>query len=253
MARIRSIKPEVRISEKVNSWPIECRYFWVLLWGFCDDYGYGRDNARLIVADTFPLDDSISAETVQDWMDTLWNAGVIERFKVGDSAYFQVINWEEHQKISHPAKQILPTIQEATEVLQRITVIPREVTGVSEKTSPKQGAGSREQGAGICPPEVDVSRAKSPYTAAFDSWWVYYPRKESKGDAFKAWESARKKRELPTPADLIAATEQYKRRMQSKDPEFVKLPAGWLRDRKWEDEDLTAVTDSWAGYMIEGS
>jgi predicted GIY-YIG superfamily endonuclease len=30
MARIRSVKPELRVSEVVASWPREVRYFWVL-------------------------------------------------------------------------------------------------------------------------------------------------------------------------------------------------------------------------------
>ena len=43
MARIRSIKPELRTSLTVATWPREARYFWVLLWGYLDDHGYGLD------------------------------------------------------------------------------------------------------------------------------------------------------------------------------------------------------------------
>lgn len=184
MARIRSIKPEVRISEKVNSWPIECRYFWVLLWGYCDDYGYGRDNARLIKADSFPLDDSVTVEQVSDWMDVLWGSGVIQRFIAGGSQYFRVVNWGEHQKISHPAKQVLPTIEQATEVLQRITE-------TFEKASPKQGAGSRERGGG----------ERSPFCAAHPqgSNGVKCPQC---GDARRLFDSATatvKAKPTPTP------------------------------------------------------
>ena len=42
MARIRSIKPELRTSLTAAEWPREVRYFWVLLWGYLDDHGYGR-------------------------------------------------------------------------------------------------------------------------------------------------------------------------------------------------------------------
>jgi hypothetical protein len=249
VARIRSIKPEVRISEKVNSWPLEVRYFWVLLWGFCDDYGYGRDNPRLIVADAFPLDDSVSAETVSGWMDTLWMDGVIDRFKVDDSAYFRVINWEEHQKISHPAKQILPTIEQATEILQRVTEEIPSITADSEKASPKQGAGSREKEQGDVQQELDEPEAKSPYSNQFEQWWKHYPRRESKGDAFKAWEATRKARTLPPLAEMISAADTYGRKVAGKDPQYIKLAGGWIRDRKWEDEPLTtAEVDSWAGY-----
>jgi len=108
MARIRSIKPEIRQSEKVNSWPIELRYFWVLLWGYCDDYGRGKDNARLINADAFPLDDAVDIETVTSWMDVLVQADVIRRYEANGTAYFYVKNWSEHQKVAHPSKQTIP-------------------------------------------------------------------------------------------------------------------------------------------------
>ena len=188
MARIRSIKPEVRISEKVNSWPIECRYFWVLLWGYCDDYGYGRDNLRLVKADTFPLDDDVTLEMIALWMDVLWKDEVIERFIAGGSQYFRVVNWGEHQKISHPAKQVLPTIEQATEVLRRITgELPKE----PPKASPKQGAGSREQGGG----------ERSPFCAAHPqgSNGVKCPQC---GDARRLFDSATattKAKPTPTP------------------------------------------------------
>ena len=50
MARIRSVKPELRTSLTVAQWPREVRYFWVLLWGYLDDHGYGVDEPRLIKA-----------------------------------------------------------------------------------------------------------------------------------------------------------------------------------------------------------
>ena len=39
MARIRSVKPALRTSRVVASWPWPVRYFWVLLWGYLDDHG----------------------------------------------------------------------------------------------------------------------------------------------------------------------------------------------------------------------
>lgn len=54
MARIRSVKPDLRISRVVASWPVPARYAWVLLWGYLDDFGRGIDDVRLIVADCFP-------------------------------------------------------------------------------------------------------------------------------------------------------------------------------------------------------
>lgn len=234
MARIRSIKPEVRISEKVNSWPIACRYFWVLLWGYCDDYGYGRDNDRLIVADAFPLDDSITAEHVSEWMNMIWESHVIERFLVDDSAYFQVINWEEHQKISHPAKQFLPTIHEATEILRRPSEGLGKSVNLSEKTSPKQGAGSREkeQGAGsrfIAPAELE---------SLFDAAYSHWPKKVERKAALDKFRSAAKRLTPEVLADhIIRFGDAY---AATTDKRFTPALGVWIGHERWTDELPTA-------------
>jgi hypothetical protein len=238
MARIRSIKPEVRISEKVNSWPIECRYFWVLLWGYCDDYGYGRDNSRLIVADAFPLDDSITAEMVSAWMDMLWASGVIDRFEVDGSHYFRVANWDEHQKISHPAKQFLPTIDVATEVFQRPTESLRRGTETFEKTSPKQGAGSREQGTRKAPAGLALVQPKrtskevilSEFERAYESW----PKKVEKAKSLEAFTKLAKTMDLETlVSDIIRFGQSYSRSTEKK---FVPALVVWLNGSRWDDE-----------------
>lgn len=139
MARIRSIKPEIRTSEKVAAWPIEVRYFWVLLWGYVNDYGKGVDNARLIKADSYPLDDEITADIVEGYLSVLSNDGVIVRYEADGKRYLAVRNWEEHQKPSHRAKDTFPDPPEALS----------QPSGESPETlAPEQGAGSREQGAG---------------------------------------------------------------------------------------------------------
>lgn len=160
MARIRSIKPEIRISEKVNSWPIEVRYFWIMLWGYVDDYGKGRDNAKLIVADTYPLDDHVSAEDVDGWLEVLAASGVIKRYTVGGSNYLAVINWREHQRPSHPAKSVIPdppqdsaVSSHSHEVFPPLPVVipegsgnpPEDFAKVPVNGSPEQGAVSSEQ------------------------------------------------------------------------------------------------------------
>ena len=160
MARIRSIKPEIRISETVNSWPVEVRYFWIMLWGYVDDHGRGRDNAKLIVADTYPLDDSVTAEDVAQWLHILAKAKVIQRYTVAGKSYLAVTNWSEHQRPSHPAKSVIPEPPrdsvdslEPQELRGQTSVPlpessgnpPEDFAKTSANGSPEQGAGSREQ------------------------------------------------------------------------------------------------------------
>lgn len=160
MARIRSIKPEIRMSETVNSWPIEVRYFWIMLWGYVDDFGKGRDNAKLIVADTYPLDDSVSHEDISKWLEVLAESKVIQRYTVEGKNYLAVTNWREHQRPSHPAKSVIPDppqdsadSEEVTEPSGQLSIVIPEASGnppealakVAANGSPEQRAESREQ------------------------------------------------------------------------------------------------------------
>ena len=106
--RIRSVKPELRTSERVASWPIPLRYFWVLLWGYVDDYGRGRDNARLIRADAFPLDDDVTVATIEEWVEILVAERVVDRYEVDGTRYLFITNWAEHQRVDRPTKQRIP-------------------------------------------------------------------------------------------------------------------------------------------------
>lgn len=65
MARPRMVRPELRTSRVVASWPEPVRYSWVLLWGYLDRDGYGRDDPRLIAADLYPLDPRITEAVIE--------------------------------------------------------------------------------------------------------------------------------------------------------------------------------------------
>jgi len=109
MARIRSIKPELRTSLTASQWPRDVRYFWVLLWGYLDDHGYGVDEPRLIKPDCFPLDDDISVSDIDKWLDLIASAGAICRFQVSDGRRFlHAPKWAEHQRPQHPAVPRFP-------------------------------------------------------------------------------------------------------------------------------------------------
>jgi len=74
------------------------------------------------------------------------------------------------------------------------------------------------------------------YPEDFEDWWEKYPRKNAKMDAYLAWEQVENLR--PPLHELLSRTEAYAKSVSGNDRKFIKLPAGWLRDRRWEDEDL---------------
>jgi hypothetical protein len=102
------LKPDLRTSEKVASWPREVRYFWALSWGYVDDFGKGLDNLLLIRADCFPLDDDLTTEMLDCWLWRWQQDGVLARYTAGGKNLLQIVNWSEHQKPQHPKASDYP-------------------------------------------------------------------------------------------------------------------------------------------------
>ena len=76
----------------------------------------------------------------------------------------------------------------------------------------------------------------------FFHFWLLYPRKVGKGDAEKAFMAAIK--ENP-PDAILAGTRRYRDqvRRDGTQPKYVKYPAGWLRAKRWLDEDEAGGMD----------
>jgi hypothetical protein len=253
MARIRSIKPEIRLSETFIAWPVEVSYFWIMLWGYVDDHGKGRDNAKLIVADTYPLDDSVTSEDVSAWLDVLAAAKVIQRYTVAGKNYIAVTNWSEHQRPSHPAKSVIPDpprdsadFEEVHEPSEQPSVVVPEVSGnppedfakVSVIGSPEQRAESREQRA-----EEPSAKASAPHVIPADFCMTLDRKKWAKENA----PAVPAERETESFID-------YWRGEQGKKKNWESTWRNWMRRKQTEAEakgwksqaDLTSLVP--AGY-----
>ena len=69
----------------------------------------------------------------------------------------------------------------------------------------------------------------------FDRFWQAFPRKKSKGDAFKAWQQL--KNERPPIMDVLKALAVLKASpdWQKEGGRFIPYPATWLRAWGWAD------------------
>lgn len=113
MARIRSVKPDLRTSKLVASWPFEMRYFFVLFWGYLDDKGRGLDVPKTIAGDCFPHDEKVTPSKVDKWLDRMTlgrngKEGPICRYEIDGIRYIHAVNWKEHQKPNRPTPSRLP-------------------------------------------------------------------------------------------------------------------------------------------------
>ncbi|MDG4796197.1 hypothetical protein [Micromonospora sp. WMMD1082] len=107
MARIRTIKPDFFTSLTIADLSLHARLTFIGLWTHVDDSGRCVDDARLIKAAVWPLDDRVSADVERDLRE-LSEASLIVRYEVGGRGYLAVRTWDEHQRINRPTKSKLP-------------------------------------------------------------------------------------------------------------------------------------------------
>jgi hypothetical protein len=70
----------------------------------------------------------------------------------------------------------------------------------------------------------------------FDRFWLLWPRKQAKADARKAYHAARKKG--ATAKAIFDGAQAYALLNIGNDKSFLKMPAGWIRDERWNDEQI---------------
>ena len=76
------------------------------------------------------------------------------------------------------------------------------------------------------------------YSEDFERFWKAYPKRVSKGQAWKTWEKLRKAKELPDVEELCKALSW--RRIaddwEKDDGRYIPHPSTWLNAHGWEDE-----------------
>ncbi len=268
MARIRSIKPDFFSSEVIASLPLSARLTFIGLWTHVDDNGVCVDNERLITFAVWPNEPDVleSLRMVRGDLRRLHEVGLIQRYARDGKQYMFVRSWDEHQKVSHPAKARYPRPDEAGCVLltcedfDDLDSLPTasgnspELFGESLETlRPEQGAGSREQGENppaSAPPLLDPPALDQPddfpSTAPKRAWsaaqidadpkwiafWNAYPLKRDKGHARKTWLKVLRAGVDP---DMIAAAAASYRDDPKRKPDYTAHAATWLNGERWED------------------
>jgi hypothetical protein len=159
MARIRSVKPDLRTSKLVATWPFEMRYFFVLLWGYLDDKGRGYDVPKTIAGDCFPHDEKITASKVDKWLDRMklgrnGKEGPICRYEIDGIRYVHAVNWKEHQKPNRPTPSRLPQCPLHAQLTEYSSEPGSDgLTGSSVPGGGEKGRrGEEEEGRGEQPP-----------------------------------------------------------------------------------------------------
>lgn len=107
MARIRTIKPGFFHDLGMAGLPIPTRLTYVGLWTYVDDSGRGVDDARLVKADVWPLDDNYTTRKVEKDLAMLADADRICRYESEGRRYLHIVRWD-HQRINRPQRSLIP-------------------------------------------------------------------------------------------------------------------------------------------------
>ena len=82
---------------------------------------------------------------------------------------------------------------------------------------------------------IEKERKEKGNDNAFDEFWSNYPRREGKPKALQAWN-----KEKPDIEIILKALSWQKKKWT--DPQYIPLPATYLNQRRFEDEQVTGVT-----------
>jgi hypothetical protein len=230
MSRIRTIKPAFFRSLTIAELDLAARLTFIGLWTVVDDEGKAVDDARLVKAELWPLDDDHDAALVENDLAAIAALGLIEQYQVDGKRLLRVVNWSEHQVISHARPSSLPDPGGFPEdsgndpgmVPEAAGSDPGEVPDDSVlKGRELNGIGTRAKRASIAPDD-------------FAPFWDAYPRRNGrklgKAATVKAWERLTQAER----AEVMTAVVLYRAACDSGQT-LAKDPQRFLTQRAWAD------------------
>ena len=89
-----------------------CRFFYIGLWNFADDYGKFVHDSCKIKGEILPYDKYFTSHQIETMIKILQHAQRIYLYTVVGVDYGIILNFLEHQTISHPTASKIPNPQE---------------------------------------------------------------------------------------------------------------------------------------------
>lgn len=236
MPRIRTIKPEFWVDEKVVELDPWARLLFIGLWNFADDQGFVEYSPKRIKMQIFPGDTT----DVAPLLASLLECGLLAAYDSPIGRVLHVQSWSRHQKVSNPAApRFDPT--ELVSLHPSDDPPPESSRAVQSPLVGKERKGGEEERKGketqSSPPAPPATPSTRPPIVRFDELWNVYPLHDGQTEARKAWANAIKR---DSPDAIIAGAVRY-RDWPKRNPEYTKKLANWLRDDCWKDPMIAAV------------
>ncbi len=219
MAERRMLSKTISTSRKVNRLGDRTALLYTWLIPHTDDYGRMEGDAMSVKAKVLPMRINTEMEVDQD-LDLLENAGLIERYKVDKEQYLEILNFDSFQtfRSDRPRRSEYPDKEGK---LTEDNHMDTNGVPVGDNAPPKiREVKGRE-----------VKLSKDIYTPKFDEFWKLYPKKVGKPKTFDLWKSLSLK-EMDSILEDVP-----KRKLDDKWINgFIKDPERYIKNRQWEDE-----------------
>jgi hypothetical protein len=198
VARIRTVKPEFWVDEKVVELTFGARLLFIGLWSFADDQGYVDYSPKRIRMQVFP-GDQVDIEAL---IGELLAAGVVRAYESPVGPVLHVANWARHQRVDKAGKARFdpdelrpfpsapvavpapsPSPREESREVQEPSGSPREDSGRARESSRAERKGSGREGKGReLPPSAgrEIAAASDPpdtTNALIGEWIEHCPKR----------------------------------------------------------------------------
>jgi len=147
MPRIRSIKPQFWLDERLGEIDRNARLLYIGLWNLSDDQGVFEWRPARIKIQIFPYDSDVNSGTIQQWLELLISSGDIIQFNCNGGVYGYIPTFLKHQEIKKPSKWHYATIPDNIVPHQLPTTSPLD-THQCATSGEAVPLGSREGGVG---------------------------------------------------------------------------------------------------------
>jgi len=185
MPRIRSVHPQMLISEDIADLSIPCQMHFVRLWVVADDAGRGKDRPRWLKGAIWPIQDDVDCLQIEAWQAELAAHGRIVRYADDDGElYWEITNFGTYQRPSKPTPSRIPPPSGQS------PVSPAELR---DGTRPQEEASATPQGDSVTTPDpprgdregrvVEGSRSGGEGLGGEPNASSSYPQAVSKPDA----------------------------------------------------------------------
>ncbi len=241
VARIRTIKPEFWTHEDLSALPEATHMLAAALLNYADDHGYFNANPALIRAACCPLrEPSVS---IPESLRSLQAVGYIALGRCSKGRmYGQIVNFREHQKVSHPTPS---KIEPISITWDDSGIFPEPLRNPPETFRPEQGTGNREQGTGnreengAAAPSLDDFDRSISFAELWSRWPTGFGEKGSRKSAEAAY--LKIKPDKPLHETMMAALDAQVLDKSTKAmngqfaPNFPHVER-WLKNQRWTDE-----------------